>query len=89
MIVDKADQKEYNPTIINFGEYKMNGNLKKKLGSLVIFRNIIKLPIIESLIRLDSVEQNDTGALIYAYGDFMSCLLSENSSLSIFMNSLL
>ncbi len=63
----------------------MNGTIKKKLGSLVIFRNILKLPTVISLIALDVVDSSDESALIYAYGNFMSELMSENIDLSKYL----
>ncbi len=63
----------------------MNGSIKKKLGSLVIFRNILKLPVINSLIALDSTDTLDESALIYAYGEFMSDLMSENIDFSKYL----
>lgn len=63
----------------------MNGNLKKKLGSLVIFRNIIHLPIIKALIDLDETDRKDSGALVSAYGEFMSMLLREETDLSKYL----
>ena len=63
----------------------MNGNIKKKLGSLVIFRNIIKLPVIQSLIRLDEADKSDTTSLIFAYGDFLSTLMGEGTDLSKYL----
>lgn len=63
----------------------MNGTIKKKLGSLVIFRNILKLPTVNSLIALDVVDSSDESALIYAYSNFMSELMSENIDLSKYL----
>ncbi|MBQ7357830.1 MAG: hypothetical protein IJW65_03760, partial [Clostridia bacterium] len=63
----------------------MNGNIKKKLGSLVIFRNIIKLPVIQSLIRLDETDKADATALIYTYGDFLATLMREGTDLSKYL----
>ncbi len=63
----------------------MNGSIKKKLGSLVIFRNILKLPVINSLIALDLTDTSDESALIYAYGEFMSDLMSENIDFSKYL----
>lgn len=63
----------------------MNGNIRKKLGSLVIFRNLLKLPVIESLIALDKTNKGDTTALVYAYGDFMAKLLCEDPSLTRYL----
>ncbi len=63
----------------------MNGTIKKKLGSLVVFRNILKLPIINSLIALDKTDASDESALIYAYGEFMSALMHEGTNLSTYL----
>lgn len=63
----------------------MNGNIKKKLGSLVIFRNILRLPIVQSLINLDQTDKADECALIYAYGEFMAALMREGSNLTEYL----
>ncbi len=63
----------------------MNGNIKKKLGSLVIFRNILRLPVIQSLINLDQADKADECALIYSYGEFMASLMREGSNLTKYL----
>ncbi len=63
----------------------MNNNFKKKLGSLVIFRNILKLPTIEYLIELDSTSRDDTDRLVFAYGKFLSELLLHGKNFSKFL----
>ena len=85
MQVDKSKEKEYNPTIKYFMETNMNGNIKKNLGSLVIFRNILKLPVIQSLINLDQTNRTDENALIYAYGELMAALMPEGTDLSKYL----
>ncbi len=63
----------------------MNGSIKKKLGSLVIFRNLLKLDVIQSLIKLDQTDSTDECALISSYGEFMSSLLTENVDFSKYL----
>ena len=63
----------------------MNDTIKRKLGSLVIFRNILRLPIIQSLINLDQTDRSDEGALIYSYGEFMAALMPEETNLSKYL----
>ena len=63
----------------------MNGNIRKKLGSLVIFRNLLKLDVIQSLIKLDQTDSADECALISSYGEFMSTLMREGTNLSKYL----
>lgn len=63
----------------------MNGNIRKKLGSLVIFRNLLKLDVIQSLIKLDQTDSADECGLISSYGEFMSTLMREGTNLSKYL----
>ena len=63
----------------------MNGDIKLKLGSLVIFRGLLKLPVIVRLTELDETNPEDTSALVYAYGAFMSELLKETPNFTEYL----
>lgn len=63
----------------------MSNDISKKLGSLVIFRNLLKLPVIQSLIKLDQTDRSDENALIYSYGEFMATLLCEGTDISKYL----
>lgn len=63
----------------------MGKSIEKKLGSLVIFRNILKLPTIKCLIELEKTDRTDTDGLVFAYGEFMSSLLLDNKNFSKYM----
>ena len=63
----------------------MNGKIRKKLGGLIIFRNLLKLPVVDALIKLDKTNAGDTCALINAYSEFMSLLLCEDTSLTQYL----
>ena len=63
----------------------MNGDIKLKLGSLVIFRGLLKLPVIVRLTELDEINPEDTSALVYAYGAFMSELLKETPNFTEYL----
>ena len=63
----------------------MNNSISRKLGGLVIFRNILKLPVIRSLIELDKTDKNDMDSTVYAYGEFMLKIMEEGASLSKYL----
>lgn len=60
------------------------------LGSLVIFRNLLELPYIKSLIKLWSIKEKNASDVAFAYGEFMSEVIkcSDNFS-SLLLDSVL
>lgn len=52
------------------------------MGSLVIFRGLLKQPVIKTLTELDSTDKNDIPAVAYSYGEFMSALFEHGSDLT-------
>ena len=60
------------------------------LGGLVIFRNLLELPYIKSLIKLWSIKEKNASDVAFAYGEFMSEVIkcSDNFS-SLLLDSVL
>ena len=53
-----------------------------KLGGLVIFRNILELPYIRSLIKLQRVKDGTADEVSFAYGEFMSEVMKYGDNFS-------
>ena len=60
-------------------------DIKKNLGSLVIFRHLISMPAIKALIKLEESKNGDVADIAYAYGEFMSELYLHTENFSRFM----
>lgn len=60
-------------------------NIKRDIGSLVIFRNLISSPVIKALVRLDESENKEVSDISFAYGEFMSELYFHTDNFSRFL----
>ena len=72
----------YVTELIECEDFKLNGSIKTKLDSLIIFRNLLSLPVVKSLIRLVDTDKENDDALVSAYSEFMYTMLSEDTNLS-------